>query len=108
MRTQRRGVSMTAPPPEWQFTCRQAFVDRMPFEPRIGDRSWWREFVELVEEGFVRCSGPDDERRHARSIRCSCAWEMSVRVFELIGDEGELVARRTYAVCAVCGEWAEI
>lgn len=107
MRTQRRGMSFTAPPPEWHLECRQSFAVEVASQLRRGDRSWWIEYVELIEEGFIRCPGTDAERRKARSLRCSCGWEMSVRAFELIGDEGELVARRSYALCALCSEWAE-
>ena len=106
MRTRSRGVSIASLPPEWQLHCRQSFTVGVA-EVRTGNRSWWREYVALIEEGFIRCPGTEAERRHARSMRCRCGWEMSVRAFELIGDEGELVARRTYALCERCGEWAE-
>lgn len=107
MRTQRRGMSFTAPPPEWQLNCRQLFAVEIVTKVRRGDRSWWIEYVERIEEGFVQCSGTDSERRKARTQSCGCGGVMSVRAFELIGDEGELVARRTYALCVTCGEWAE-
>lgn len=76
MRTRSRDVSVTALPPEWKLHCRQSFavdVAEVPSEKR----SCWREYVELIEEGFVRCSGTDAERRQARSMRCRCGWEMS-------------------------------
>ena len=107
MRTRQRGVSITAAPPEWQLHCRQSFAQVAPFQVRGSERSWWREYVELVEEGFVPCAGTTSEQRLARSISCSCGEEMCLRAFELIGDEGELVARRTYSLCLMCGEWAE-
>lgn len=67
----------------------------------------WRKYVELVEEGFVPCAGTRVERREARSIDCSCGEEMFLRTFELIGDERELIARRTYALCVTSGDWVE-
>ena len=106
MRTRQRGASITAAPPEWQLHCRQSFAQVASLQVRSGERSWWREYVELLEEGFVPCAGMRAERCDARSIGCSCGQEMSVRAL-LIGDEGELVARRTYAVGVMCGEWAE-
>jgi hypothetical protein len=60
-----------------------------------------------MEEGFLACSGTRSERNIAGSATCSCGREMSLRAFELIGDEGELVARRTYASCVTCSEWLE-
>ena len=107
MRTMSRGVSIASLPPEWELHCRQSFAVDIR-EIRTERRSWWRAYVELIEEGFIRCPGTDAERRQARSMKCRCGWEMSVRAFELIGDEAELVARRTYALCVRCGEWAEI
>jgi hypothetical protein len=96
-----------APPEEWRMTCRGSLAVEVVTQVRRGDRSWWVEYVELIEEGFVQCSGTDSERREARAQSCSCGAVMSVRTFELIGDEGELVARRTYALCVMCSEWAE-
>ena len=107
MRTGQRGVSITAAPPEWELHCRQSFAVDVAEVVRTEGQSWWQEYVELIEEGFIRCPGTDAERRQVRSMRCGCGWEMSVRAFELIGDEGELVARRTYALCVMCGEWSE-
>ena len=106
MRTRRRGVSISAAPPEWHLECRKSFVVA-PLRLRRGDRSWWLEYVGLMEEGFVHCSGTHAERREARSVLSTCGAEMSLRAFELVGDDGELIARRCYALCVTCGDWAE-
>ena len=108
MRTRRRGVTISAAPPEWNLHCRKSFAVALnATHLRRGDRSWWLEYVGLMEEGFVHSPGTDAERREAQSVLSTCGAEMSLRAFELVGDDGELIARRTYALCVMCGDWAE-
>jgi hypothetical protein len=63
--------------------------------------------VGLIEDGYIDCPGSWSERRAARHMRCRCGEDMDLRAFKLIGPKGELIAYRTYAVCAMCRWWVE-
>ena len=98
MRTRR---VLTMLPTEWRPRCRNGAT--APKEKV----SWWRRYVELIEEGFTACPGSWSEQQQARRMTC-CGGAMELHALELIGDDGELVAYRTFAVCARCRRWAEI
>ena len=96
MRTRR---VLTMLPTEWRPRCRGAAT--------IQQVSWWRMYVELIEEGFTACFGSWSEQQQAQKMNC-CGRGMELHALELIGDEGELVAYRTFAVCPLCRRWTEI
>lgn len=101
MRTSRRATTVTMAPPEWHSRCRSSAP--APKEKK----SWWRLYVDLIEEGFTPCQGSWTEQQQARRMRC-CGGGRELKALELIGDEGELVAYRTFAVCPQCRGWIEI
>ena len=78
-------------------------AQRGPPKPKL---SWWRTYIDLIEDGFVARLGTRSERGQARAMTC-CGGGMELKAFELIGDEGELVAYRTFAVCPQCRRWCE-
>lgn len=101
MRTSRRATTVTMAPPEWRSRCRANAA-----EPKE-KKSWWRLYVDLIDEGFTPCQGSWGERQQAQRMMC-CSGGRELKALELIGDEGELVAYRTFAVCPQCRDWAEI
>ncbi|MDQ3878592.1 MAG: hypothetical protein M3290_09635 [Actinomycetota bacterium] len=107
MRTSRRAITVTVAPPEWRARCLKDAVRSIPSHARHADRSWWREYVSLIEEGYIDCPGSWSERHAARHMRCKCGEDMDLRAVEKIGPEGELIAYRTYAVCSMCKWWVE-
>jgi len=88
-------------PPQWRSRCRKNA--KAPKEKP----SWWRRYVELIEEGFTACQGSWSEQQQAARMTC-CGRGRELKALELIGDEGELVAYRTFAVCPQCRHWIEI
>jgi hypothetical protein len=101
MRTSRRSITVTMAPPEWRKRCRKS-------APPTKDRpTWWRRYVDLIEEGFIPCPGSWTERQNAEAMRCGCGGGMHLEALELIGDQGELVAYRAFAVCSTCRAWVE-
>lgn len=63
--------------------------------------------VDLVDEGFTPCRGSWSEQQEARRMTC-CGGGRELKAIELIGDQGELVANRMFAVCGTCRHWVEI
>ncbi len=85
MRTSRRAVTVTMAPPEWQSRCQINALRPTPQHARHADRSWWREYVGLIEERYIDCPGSWSERHAARHMRCRCGEDMDLRAFELKG-----------------------
>ena len=101
MRTSRRAVAVTMAPPEWHSRCH-----KNASRPKI-KKTWWRTYVDLVDEGFTPCIGSWTEHEEASRMTC-CGGGRELKALELIGDDGELVAYRTFAVCTQCRAWVEI
>ena len=101
MRTSRRATTVTMAPPEWRSRCGSDAT-----EPK-SKKSWWRLYVDLIDEGFTPCIGSWAEHQQAARITC-CGGGRELKALELIGDQGELVAYRTFAVCPQCRAWTEI
>ena len=101
MRTSRRATTVTMAPPEWRSRCR-----KNASEPKI-KKTWWRKYVDLIDEGYTPCIGSWTEHEQAaRRTCCGCSREL--KALELIGDEGELVMYQTFAVCPQCRDWIDI
>lgn len=77
-----------------------------PITPRLADRSWVFEYMALLDEDHRECLGGTSDRHAARHMRCHCE-DMDLRAFQLVAPERELLAYRTFAVCAMCHWWAE-
>ena len=109
MRTSRRATTVTMAPPEWQSRCRRTDVRPIPSHARLADRSWVVEYMGLMDEDYLDCSGSWSERHAARHMRCQCGEDMDLRAFEKVGPEGELLGYRTFAVCTMsnCRWWIE-
>ena len=86
MPTSRRAINVTVAPPEWHSRCRNSEVRPIPHHSRHADRSWWREYVGLIEEGYIDCPGSWSERHAARHMRCRCGDDMDLRAFDLVGS----------------------
>jgi hypothetical protein len=104
MRTSRRAAKVTMAPPEWHSRCQATTVIAVPSESQ---RSWWREYIALIEEGFVPCRASWSEVHSAKSKACPCGTGYDIHAFELIGPRGELVAYRVFLVCPACRGWVE-
>lgn len=105
-------VTVTIAPARWRLRCPQKSTCRpAPEGARRADRHWWREYVALIENGYI----PHDaggfylraDYDDARRTVCDCGEDMDFRGFELIGPQGERVAYRRYALCPMCRAWAE-
>lgn len=97
MRTRR---VLTMLPTEWRPRCRG---NASPHSTK----SWWRLYVDLLEEGFTPCLGSWTEQQEARRNMC-CGGGRELIALELIGGQGELVMYRTFAVCPRCRDWIDI
>jgi hypothetical protein len=103
MRNRSRGISVSVLPPTWRGRY-QISTGPVVAAPQ---RNWWREYVELIDEGYVPVAGTEQDIVRARARSCRCGERIRFRGFELIGPEGELLGYREYALCGRCREWVE-
>lgn len=71
--------------PDVEHTCTVAVFSTI----RAADGSWWLEYVERMSEGFMICPGSEANGGRLSPPRAAAA-DMSLRAFELIGDEVNL------------------
>jgi hypothetical protein len=111
MRTGRRSIQVAIAPAEWRTRCRLPRMLSIPDEARRPKRSWWRQYVALLDEGFVAHDHGGFYLRsdydRARRTVCDCGEDMDFRGFEKRGPKGERLAYRPFAVCVMCGLWFE-
>ena len=69
---------------------------------RIAEQSWFAEFDELEDDGFVWRSDYDSSQLGSRLCFC-CGEAMEMRLFERRD-----VSYRAYALCVMCGWWFEL
>jgi len=107
MRNTRIGTQRKVLPIRWKPRCRAAAVLPFPDHARLADRSWIIEYMALLDEDYVECSGSAADRNIARHIRCRCGEDMDLRAFQLVGPARELIAYRPFALCPMCRWWVE-